>query len=196
MANPIDKQNSKKKKMAAKAALAAAVGAVALSSEANAAENEVQMVDISTLNNVVSTRRLDNNTLEVVLENGEVVRLGSDSFVEKAGQFLLTPDAVAQFTDGNGVLLVAGIAALTGVAIALASGGDDAEAVAPVAPPPVVVDPNTPTDGDDTIQGSPDADTINGLAGNDTIDGLEVTTPYQGVPEMTHSVVVMAMISS
>jgi len=59
MANTTNKNNSQKKKMAAKAALAAAAGAVALTSEANAAEAETQMVDVSSLNNVVSTRSLD-----------------------------------------------------------------------------------------------------------------------------------------
>jgi len=165
MADTIDKQNSQKKKMAAKAALVAAAGAVALSSEAHAAETEAQMTNVASLNNVVSTRRLEDGTLEVVLENGEVVRLGADSFVEKAGQFLLTPDALAEFTDGNGILLIGlGAAAIAAIAIAASGDGDDA-------PAPIVVDPNLPTAGNDVIQGTPNADTINGLAGDDTISG-------------------------
>ncbi|MEP3891007.1 MAG: CHRD domain-containing protein [Hellea sp.] len=168
MANTIDTQNSKKKRMAAKAALAAAIGAAALSTEASAADAEAQMVDVASLNNVVSTRRLEDGSLEIVLENGEVVKLGSDSFVEKAGQFLLTPDALTEFTDGNGFLIVGAIAAAAiGIAL-ISSGGDDAV----VAPPPVVIDPNVPTAGNDIIEGSANADTIDGLAGDDTIDGL------------------------
>jgi len=168
MAKTTNKQNSQKKKMAAKAALAAAAGAVALSSEAGAAEADVQMIDVSSLDNVVSAQRLDDGTLEVVLENGEVVTLASDSFVEKGGQFLLSPEAVSEFTDGNGALIIGAVAAaIAGVALA-SSGGDDAAA----APAPVMVDPNIPTAGDDTVQGTPDVDTIAGLEGNDIIDGL------------------------
>ena len=160
MANTIDKQNSQKKKMAAKAALAAAIGAVALSSEANAAEANTQMVDVASLNNVVSTRRLEDGSLEVVLENGEVVKLSSDSFVEKAGQFLLNPASLAELTDGNGNLLLigAGIAAIAGIALAVSDGDD--------------FDPNIPTPEADNITGTELADTINGLAGNDAISGL------------------------
>lgn len=161
MANTIDKQNSQKKKMAAKAVLAAAIGAAALSSEASAAEAETQMVDVASLNNVVSTRRLEDGSLEIILENGEVVQLGSNSFVEKAGQFLLNPTSLADLTDGNGnlLLIAVGVAALAGIAIAVSSGGDD-------------FDPNIPTANADNITGTAASDTINGLAGDDNISGL------------------------
>ena len=167
MAKTTSRQNSEKKKMAAKAALAAAAGAVALSSEANAAETEAQMVEVSSLNNVVSTRRLDDNTLEVVLKNGEVVRLGSDSFVEKAGQFLLTPEALAEFTDGNGILLIgAGLAAVAGIALAASGGSDDNATTA------IPVPENVATVNSDSLTGTENDDRIDGLTGDDTIDGL------------------------
>jgi len=73
MAKKIKSKNSKKGNAATKAALAAALGAAALSSEANAADTETSSVDVTSLNNVVSTRRLEDGSLEVVLENGEVV---------------------------------------------------------------------------------------------------------------------------
>ncbi len=166
MADQIKKKNSKKNNTASKAALIAAAGAVALTNEAYAAENEAQLVDVATLNNVVSTRRLEDGSLEIVLENGEVVRLTSDSFIEKAGQFLLTPDALSEFTDGNGTIMIgAGVAALAGIALAVSGGDDDGVA-------PIPVNPNLPTAGDDVIQGSANNDTISGLAGNDTINGL------------------------
>ncbi|MEP4051071.1 MAG: CHRD domain-containing protein [Litorimonas sp.] len=166
MSTKTNTQKSNKKNAAAKAALIAAAGAVALSTEANAAEADVQMVDVNSLNNVASTRRLEDGSLEIVLKNGEVVRLGPESFVEKAGQFFLGSEALAELTDGNGNLVLIGLAAAAaGLAIALGGGDDDA-------PPPIAVDPNLPTAGDDTIQGTANDDTLNGLAGNDTISGL------------------------
>jgi len=95
MANTIDKQNSQKKKMAAKAALAAAIGAAALSSEANAQDATSQLVDISTLTNVASSSRLNDGSLEVVLDNGDVINIPAGSFIEQAGQFLIDPSAVS-----------------------------------------------------------------------------------------------------
>jgi len=163
MAKTRKNEDSKKSKLGTKAALAAAIGAVALSNEANASDAETQLVDVSALNNVVSTRRLEDGSLEIVLANGEVVRLGSDSFIEKAGQFLLSPAALAEYTDGAGNLLLigAGLAAAAGIAIALSSGDDEPD-----------FDPNLPTAGNDIITGTPVGESINGLAGDDTINGL------------------------
>ena len=166
MAKITKSNKSKKGNAATKAALAAALGAAALSTEANAAETESQAVNVTSLNNVVSTRRLEDGSLEVVLENGEVVRLSSDSFFEDAGQFLLNPAALAELTDGSGnlILIGAGIAAIAGIAAAVSGGGDD-EFVAPV-------NLNVPTEGIDVLTGTANADSINGLGGDDTINGV------------------------
>jgi len=167
MAKITKSNKSKKGNAATKAALAAALGAAALSTEANAAETESQAVNVTSLNNVVSTRRLEDGSLEVVLENGEVVRLSSDSFFEDAGQFLLNPAALAELTDGSGnlILIGAGIAAIAGIAAAVSGGGDD-EFVAPV-------NLNVPTEGidNDTLRGGDGDDTLLGGGGQDTIDG-------------------------
>jgi Ca2+-binding RTX toxin-like protein len=168
MSTKTNTQKSKKKNAAAKAALIAAAGAIALSTEANAAEANAEMVDVNSLNNVASTRRLEDGSLEVVLENGEVVRLGSESFIEKAGQFFLGSEALAELTDGNGNLVLIGLAAAAaaaGLAIALGGGDDDAPGALPIPE-------NLATANDDMLIGTSNDDLIDGLTGNDTISGL------------------------
>ena len=157
MAYKKDEQNSQKKKMAAKAALAAAIGAVALSSEANAQDATPQMVDVSTLDNVVSSNILNDGSLEIGLVNGDVVNVPAGSFIEKAGQFLVDPAAIS-VDDGNLLLIGAAVAAAAGVVLA-ASGGDG-------------FDPNVPTVNADNIAGTEGDDFINALAGDDSISGL------------------------
>lgn len=166
MTDTIKKEKSQKKKMAAKAALAAAIGAAALSSEAHAQDAASQLVDVSTLNNVVSANRLNDGSLELVLDNGVVVNIPAGSFVQQAGQFLVNPSALA---DDNGNLLIVGaaIAGVAGLVLAASGGNDDNDNV-----PEVIFDPNLPTANADTITGTAAADTIDGLAGNDSISGL------------------------
>jgi len=161
-------KSDKKSKSGKAAALAAAAGAVALASEAQAAEADAQLVAVSSLNTVTSTRRLEDGTLEIVLESGEVITLEAGTFVEQNGEFLLNPAAIAEAIDsGNVALLGLAVAGLVGLAFAVSGGDDDdVEVVAPV------VDLNVPTAGDDVLTGTPNDDTIDGLAGNDTIDGL------------------------
>ena len=166
MAKRTNKTNVKNTKAASKAALAAAIGAAALATDANAAQTEVEAVDVLSLDNVMSARELNDGTLEIVLEDGNVVRLASTSFEANAGQYLVSSAAAAQVSSGSGNLLLIGlgVAALAGVAVAVSGSDDDPEAP--------VIDPNVPTSGDDVISGTANADTISGLSGNDTISGL------------------------
>ena len=164
----INKNQTKRQqgKTASKAALAAIAGAVALSSEANAAEtNAEQLTNIESLNNVASLRRLEDGSLEVTLENGDVIILGENDFVEQAGQFLIDADALAaNGGPGNTVLLgVAAAAVLGGVAAAAFTGGDDEADPSDI---------NVPSVGNDSLSGTQGADIIDGLAGDDIINGL------------------------
>jgi len=176
MTTKANKTKSKSGKTATKAALAAAAGAVALTSEAQAADTTSQMVDVEQLNTVESVRRLDDGRLEITLKDGSVTILGENSFVENAGRFMLTTDAIANLSDGdNALLLLAGAAAIVGgIAFATSGGGDDNDVgnLAPIVNVPTEgADLLTGTDGDDTINGLGGGDEINGLAGNDTLSG-------------------------
>ena len=129
-------------KAASKAALAAVAGAVALSSEANAAELNVdQLTNVQDLNNVASMRRLEDGRLEITLDNGDTVILGADDFVEQAGQFWVDGEALAESGGLSDLALPAlAFAAVGGIVAAVASGGGDDDDVAPVVVEPVVVE--------------------------------------------------------
>lgn len=184
MTTKINRNKNKAGKTATKAALAAAAGAVALTSEAQAAETTSQMVDVEQLSTVDSIRRLDDGRLEITLKDGSVTILGEDSFVENSGRFLLSPDAIANLADGDGaLLLLAGAAIVGGIALAASGGGDDNDddALAPIANAPTEgPDLLTGTDGDDTINGLGGGDEINGLAGNDTLSGAAGNDTLRG----------------
>ena len=164
-------------KAASKAALAAVAGAVALSSEANAAELNVdQLTNVQDLNNVASMRRLEDGRLEITLDNGDTVILGADDFVEQAGQFWVDGEALAASGGLSDLALPAlAFAAVGGIVAAVASGGGDDDDVAPVVVEPVVVEPevlNVPTEASDVLTGTEGADVISGLGGDDTITGF------------------------
>ena len=164
-------------KAASKAALAAVAGAVALSSEANAAELNVdQLTNVQDLNNVASMRRLEDGRLEITLDNGDTVILGADDFVEQAGQFWVDGEALAASGGLSDLALPAlAFAAVGGIVAAVASGGGDDDDVAPVVVEPVVIEPevlNVPTEASDVLTGTEGADVISGLGGDDTITGF------------------------
>ena len=162
-------------KAASKAALVAVAGAVALSSEANAADvNTDHLTNIQSLNNVASMRRLEDGRLEVTLDNGETVILGADDFVEQAGQFWVDGEALAASGGLSDLALPAlAFAAVGGVVAAVTSGGgdgDDAPVIAPVVVEPEVL--NVPTEASDVLTGTEGDDVISGLGGDDTITGF------------------------
>jgi len=167
MATKKNQPKNQRGKAASKAALAAVAGAVALSSEANAAEASLdQLTNIESLNNVTSLRRLDDGRLEVTLETGEIIILGEDDFVEQAGQFLIDAEALAANGGVTNIALLAlGAGAIVGGVIA-ATGGDDDDDV----DPELVL--NVPSEAADSLVGTPGVDTIDGLGGDDSIDGL------------------------
>ena len=159
------KTNTSKKKegkSALKAALAAAAGAVALTSEAEAAET-TQMTDVEQLSTVESVRRLEDGRLEITLKDGSVAVLNEDSFVENAGRFFLSPDALENLSDSDtALLLLAGAAVIGGIALAVSGDNDD-----DVEPISIV-----PSPGPDFLNGTPGDDILDGLAGDDEINGL------------------------
>ena len=159
------------------ALIAAALGFSAYKASASAVDSEADRTDLASIDEIVEVRQLDDGSIELVLANGQTVRLDPDAITIKNGQILI-PDAVADaiaeaaLGQGNGGLILLGLALAGGIGAAVALGGGGEEEPAPSPPPPPPPPPPGPTSGNDTLDGTTGDDTIDGLAGNDTISGL------------------------
>ncbi|MEO0884105.1 MAG: calcium-binding protein, partial [Pseudomonadota bacterium] len=155
----------------------ALLAAVGLANKASA-EDGTELIEASALEGVVEVRQLSDGSIELVLDDGNTVKVDAGDVAIDNGQILITADAVASladsgafaFLEGNGLLIGAGVAATAlavGLGVGLSNDDDDDDDLVAPAPEPVVA-----TAGDDTLAGTAGDDTIDGLAGNDTITGL------------------------
>jgi len=168
------KSPNKKTKIAG--AIAAALGAVALGGEASA-QDANNLVAANAIDGVAQVRQLPDGSVELVMENGQVLKLDASQVTIQDGQVFVDADFAAglagpdsaSFIADNALLLGAAavVAAGVGIGVGVSGGGDDE-----VEEVEVVIDPNVPTAGADTIVGTPGDDTIDGLEGDDTISGL------------------------
>ncbi|MEL7485678.1 MAG: calcium-binding protein [Pseudomonadota bacterium] len=158
-----------RKNGAAAAIAAAGVFGVASQSQAQAAEDG--FMKVNAIEGVADAKLLSDGSVELVLENGRVVRIAAEDVVQSGGDIMISESAIAEaglveggglgaFIADNALLVGAGVAA-GGVGVAAAAGAFGGD------------DDNAPSAGDDFLTGTAAADAINGLAGNDTILGLE-----------------------
>mgnify|MGYP001792535410 FL=1 len=172
------------RRIASKASIAAMIGAVMATGEASAqtidkSEGFVSAVMIAGVSEV---RVLEDGSIELILQNGEIMVVSADMVEMRDGVPFVALDALEDFSaaaravapiDGaselggdSGVLIaVLGAAVVGSVVLAVSGGGDDDDA-------PIEVDPNVPTGLSDNIQGTAGNDTIDALAGDDTVSGL------------------------
>ena len=161
----MEQNNSRAKQMLSRSALAL-LAALGVASQAQAQSND-GYVKAADINGVRDVRQLSDGSVELVLDNGEVVRIDAKDVVVRNGEVMVDAQAVADLADGgafsflgdNALLIGAGVAAAAGIGIGLAVSGDDD-------------DNNDPSEGDDLLVGTEASDIINGLGGNDGIQGL------------------------
>ena len=166
--------NSPKNRSKLAGAALAALGAIGLSGKASAQQSD-DLVAASAVDGVAQVKQLPDGSVELVLDNGQVIMLDASQVTMRDGQVYIDA-AVAEgiatndtnFLADNGLLVAAAgvVAAGVGIGVAASGGGDDEVAPAPI-------DPNVPTAGADNITGTAGADTIDGLGGDDTISGLD-----------------------
>ena len=176
------------RRIATKASIAAMVGAIMASGKASAQtiEDADGFMNAVMIAGVAEVRVLEDGSVELILENGEVMIVSADMVELRDGVPHIAFEALADFTsaaraiaplgdasalegESGALIAVLGAVAVGGlVAVAAGGGGDDD------APPVVVdpIDPNAPTGLSDDIVGTDGDDTIDALAGNDTVDGL------------------------
>lgn len=160
-------ENRNTKSMRVAALIAAAVGFSAYSNRASASEDG--LTSLATVDSIKEVRQLEDGSIELVLETGQVVKIDPDSMIIKDGQ-ILVPDAIInalyQATlGGDNALLFIGALLVAGGGLAAA--GLLVESEETPLPPE-----NQPTTGSDVLEGTEMADTIDGLGGNDNISGL------------------------
>lgn len=161
---------TKRNKLLTSAAAVAGFIGLSAQSQAQAQSQAGQVedyVDASSIDGVRAARQLSDGSVELTLDNGQVVRIAAADVRVEGGRILIAESAVEQaglgedgaFIDTNLLLLGGGLlaAGLGGAAGAGVFGDDDLD--------------NRPTGGNDTLVGTNAGELIDGLAGNDTIDG-------------------------
>ena len=182
--NLMTSKTPKNRSKLAGAALAA-LGAVGLSGKASAQQAE-NLVAADAIDGVAQVRELPDGTVEIVLDNGDVLTLDASQVTIRDGQVYLDADFAqgiaandSSFLTDNGILLAAAgvVAAGIGIGVGVSGGGsDDSDDIEPSELADVLVG-STDADfisglgGDDQISGSAGDDTLDGGAGNDTLDG-------------------------
>ena len=174
-------KNTRGAKLASVAAIASALG---FSSQASAAQggftqaNQIEGVD--------RVKALSDGSVELILSNGDVVKVDADQVEIRDGQIFVADQALealaangsfSNFIANNPVLSgVIGAGVVGGIVAAATSGGggDDDDAPAVIIEDEVEVEDDVvaATAGDDVLLGDDAANTIDGLAGNDQISGL------------------------
>ena len=171
---------SKTPKSAKIASVAAIASLLGFSNQASAANGGY--TEANTVEGVDQVKTLSDGSVELILENGDVVKVSADQVEVRDGKVFVADAALEDLAAGgsfasliasNPVLSgVIGAAVVGGIVAAATSGGggdDDDDVV-------VVVDDIdddivAPTAGDDVLIGDDAANTIDGLAGNDQISG-------------------------
>ncbi|MGS2724031.1 beta strand repeat-containing protein [Porticoccus sp. GXU_MW_L64] len=143
---------------------AAILALLGLGNEASAASGD-EYVQADSIKGVARVKQLSDGSVELVFENGDVVKVAAKDVQVQNGNVLVSAEAVEQ---------LAGSGALNGVGKFLA---DNWLLVgAGVVGAAVIIDNNNdddgPSDGNDNLVGSAMADAIDGLAGDDNIQGL------------------------
>ncbi|MEL7453020.1 MAG: calcium-binding protein, partial [Pseudomonadota bacterium] len=150
----------------------AVLAALGLASNA-AAQGGADWIDASAIDGVTNVRQLSDGSVELVLENGETVRVDASDVSVVDGQVMISADAVAgladagffSFANGNALLYGAGAAAAAlgiGLGVGLSGDGDDEEEAVQL-----VGDA-----GANTLVGSNLGDVLDGQGGDDTLQGL------------------------
>ncbi|MDM3871337.1 CHRD domain-containing protein [Porticoccus sp. W117] len=145
---------------------AAILGILGISGQAAAADGK-EYVQADAIKGVAKVKQLSDGSVELVFENGDVVKVAAKDVSVENGKVLVSTEAMEQLAEAGALggaanwvsdnLLYIG-AGVVGAAAIIASNNDD---------------DNGPSAGDDNLVGTAMADTIDGLAGDDNIQGLE-----------------------
>ena len=103
-------------------AIATILATLGLSGRASA-EGETQLVEAQSLEGVVSVKTLSDGSLELIFENGEIVRLSPDQFVIEDGVALVPMDEILALVEEGAFDLADAEAAAEAAASAGSSGG-------------------------------------------------------------------------
>ncbi|MCV6604621.1 MAG: hypothetical protein OIF34_04905, partial [Porticoccaceae bacterium] len=157
-----NRRKSSRKALASPAAILAVLG---ISEQASAAGQDY--VEADSIKGVARVKQLSDGSVELVFENGDVVKVAAKDVSVENGKVLVSAEAMEQLAGGGALsgvanflsdnLLLVG-AGVVGAGVIIANNNDD---------------DNNPSDGNDVLVGSAMADTIDGLAGDDNIQGLE-----------------------
>ncbi|UTW46542.1 CHRD domain-containing protein [bacterium SCSIO 12696] len=146
------------------AAPAAILGILGISGQASAADGK-EYVQADAIKGVAKVKQLSDGSVELVFENGDVVKVAAKDVSVENGKVLVSAEAMEQLAEAGALggaaswvsdnLLYIGAGVVGAAAIIASNNGDGG-----------------PSDGDDNLVGSAMADNIDGLAGDDNIQGL------------------------